>query len=65
MKIDESIGGADWREIIAERLAPLNIPMVMDYPFGHAKNMLTLPLGIEAELDADAGTLTYREPLCI
>jgi hypothetical protein len=26
--------------------------------------MLTLGLGIRAELDADAGTLTYTEPLC-
>ncbi len=64
-KIDETIGGADWREIIRERLVPLGLPMIMDYPFGHAKNMLTLPLGIEAELDAEAGTLSYTDPLCI
>lgn len=63
-KVDESIGGADWRGIIEERLSPLGIPMIMDYPFGHAKVMLTLGLGVSAELNADAGTLTYTESLC-
>ena len=62
--VDDSIGGADWREIVADRLRPLGRPLVLDFPFGHANNMLSLPLGIRAELDADAGTLTYLEPLC-
>jgi hypothetical protein len=26
--------------------------------------MLTLPLGLQSRLDADAGTLTYLEELC-
>lgn len=64
-KTDASIGGRPWREIVAERLAPLGIPCVIDYPFGHAKNMLTMPLGIAARLDASAGTLTYLEPCAV
>jgi len=28
------------------------------------KGMLTIPLGLMARLDADAGTLTFLEPLC-
>jgi len=64
-RVDEGIGGTSWRAIIEERLKPLGLPMVIDFPFGHAKNMLTLALGIQAELDAEAGTLTYTEPLCI
>lgn len=60
---DPSIGGRSWREIVKERLAPLGKPMVLDFPMGHAKNMLTLPLGLRARLDADAGTLTYLEEL--
>jgi muramoyltetrapeptide carboxypeptidase len=63
-KIEDGIGGRPWREIVRERLGSLGIPMIMDYPFGHGKNMLSLPLGIRAELDADAGTLTYLEGLC-
>ena len=60
-KVDEGIGGADWRGIVAGRLAPLGKPMVFDYPFGHAKAMLSLPLGLVAELDAETGTLTYDQ----
>lgn len=58
---DASIGGRPWRDIVTERIAPLGIPTVIDYPFGHRKEMLSLPLGVRARLDADAGTLTYLE----
>ena len=60
-KVDASIGGRPWKEIVRERVIPLGIPAVIDFPFGHVKNMLTMPLGIRARLDADAGTLTYLE----
>lgn len=50
---------ADWRSIVRERLEPLGAPMVFDYPFGHIDAMLTLPLGVEGTLDADAGILRY------
>jgi hypothetical protein len=30
--------------------------------FGHGACQLTIPLGVRAELDADAGTLTLAEP---
>ena len=63
-KVDKDIGDRPWKEIIIERLAPLGKPMVIGYPFGHMKNMLTIPLGVEARLDADDGTLTYLETLC-
>jgi muramoyltetrapeptide carboxypeptidase len=63
-KHDEGIGGKPWREIMRDRLAPLGVPTITDFPFGHCKNMLSLPLGIRARLDADAGTLTYLEALC-
>lgn len=52
-----------WQQIVSERLGGLGIPIITNYPFGHVDNMLTLPLGIEATLDADAGTLTYTSPL--
>lgn len=63
-KVDKAIGELSWQEIVRERLVPLGKPMMMNYPFGHAKAMLSLPLGIRAELDADSGTLNYTESLC-
>jgi muramoyltetrapeptide carboxypeptidase len=63
-KIDEGIGGKSWRDIVRDRLESLGKPLVTDFPLGHAKQMLTLPVGIRARLDADAGTLEYLEPLC-
>ena len=61
---DEGIGGKPWREIVKERIGPLGIPTILDFPFGHNKNMLSLPLGIRAKLNADDGTLSYLEKLC-
>jgi len=63
-KPDESIGGKPWMAIVEERLAPLKIPTIVNYPFGHAPNMLSLPLGVKSRLDADKGTLTYLESPC-
>jgi muramoyltetrapeptide carboxypeptidase len=45
-------------DTICERLAPLGVPMLSGMPFGHDVPQLTIPLGVPAELDADAGTLT-------
>jgi muramoyltetrapeptide carboxypeptidase len=63
-RTDKAIGGKPWREIVQERLAPLGIPTIIDFPCGHAPQMLSLPLGIHAKLNANEGTLTYLEPLC-
>lgn len=60
-RVDEGIGGLPWREIVRDRIADLGVPTVVDFPFGHAKRgMLSLPLGLRARLDADAGTLAYE-----
>lgn len=63
-RADASIGGKPWREIVTERLAPLGRPLIVNFPFGHAPAMLSLPLGIRARLDADAGSLSYLESAC-
>lgn len=60
-RIDKGIGGPPWREIVRERLGDLGIPVVMDFPFGHAPAMATLPLGVRARLDAEACTLVTLE----
>lgn len=58
---DEKIGTWPWREIVTDRIKPLGIPSVINYPFGHMKTMLSLPMGVAAKLDADAGRLELLE----
>lgn len=63
-RVEPTIGSRPWRQIVSERLLPLGIPTVVDYPFGHNGRPLSLPMGITAQLDAAAGTLTYMESMC-
>lgn len=50
------------RPMLADRLGGLGVPVVEDFGFGHREGALTVPFGVAAELDADAGTLTLDEP---
>lgn len=49
---------ADVRTLMTDRLAGLGVPVGWELGFGHTPGQATVPLGVEAELDADAGTLT-------
>jgi len=49
-------------EVFEERLGPLGVPILYQLPFGHGPQFATLPLGVLAELDADAGSLVISEP---
>lgn len=49
-------------ELLDELLGPLGIPAVANLPLGHGKDMVTLPLGARARLDAGAKTLEVLEP---
>ncbi|MEP6757403.1 MAG: LD-carboxypeptidase [Chthonomonadales bacterium] len=46
-----------WQNIIA----PLGIPTIVDFQFGHEPDPFTIPLGCMAELDATRGTLAVLE----
>ncbi|HTX60612.1 MAG TPA: LD-carboxypeptidase, partial [Verrucomicrobiae bacterium] len=48
-------------EVIAERLRSLHVPALTGAPFGHVPTQWILPVGLDAELDADAQTLTLLE----
>jgi muramoyltetrapeptide carboxypeptidase len=48
------------RDVVVDRLAPLGVPLVEEFGFGHCRGQLTVPLGAEVELDAYAATLTLR-----
>jgi muramoyltetrapeptide carboxypeptidase len=60
-------GAPNVREVCARILRPLGVPIVFGAPVGHTERpMLTLPLGIQARLDAEGeGTLEYLEPAVV
>jgi muramoyltetrapeptide carboxypeptidase len=53
---------AEVRAVLADRLGGLGVPVAWELGFGHCHGQSTVPLGRYAELDADAGTLTFPEP---
>jgi len=48
-------------EILHDRFGSLPIPAISGLSFGHIEQKLTLPIGIQATLDADAGTVSVNE----
>jgi muramoyltetrapeptide carboxypeptidase len=53
--------GADTHALLQRLSAPLGVPVLADLPFGHEPDNWTLPLGVRARLDADAGSLELLE----
>ncbi len=49
-------------EVLDRILGSLRIPVISGMTIGHTADQLTLPLGVMATLDADAGVLTIEEP---
>ncbi|AFY73443.1 putative MccF-like protein (microcin C7 resistance) [Synechococcus sp. PCC 7502] len=47
------------QEVWRDRLEDLNIPIVVDLPFGHDGTNVPLVIGAEAQLDGDTGLLSY------
>ena len=48
-------------EVVDNILGSLRVPVLSGMTIGHTNDQLTLPLGVEAVLDADAGTLEITE----
>lgn len=48
-------------EVIRQHIEPLRIPAFYGAMTGHIENKLSLPVGIPARMDADAGTLALLE----
>lgn len=59
--ITEVPDDADVAEVLADRLGTRGIPVVTGLPFGHVDDNWTLPLGVRARLDAEAGGLELIE----
>jgi muramoyltetrapeptide carboxypeptidase len=57
-----SDGALGFDEVLETYLLPLGIPVASGFPVGHIDDQWTLPLGVRARLDADAGELELLEP---
>ncbi len=53
---------AELSTLFEQRLAPLQVPIVQGFDFGHTASSVTVPLGVAATLDADAGSLMLSIP---
>jgi muramoyltetrapeptide carboxypeptidase len=57
-----SDGALGFDEVLSTYLVPLGIPVAYGFPVGHVETQWTLPLGVRARFDADAGELELLEP---
>lgn len=48
-------------EVFDDYFADLGVPVLQNFPAGHSSDNVTLPLGVEVELDADHRQLTILE----
>ncbi len=55
-------GSLTMEEMLAEHVAPLGIPAFSGSMIGHIDEQFTIPLGIDVEMDADAGSIRMLEP---
>jgi muramoyltetrapeptide carboxypeptidase len=49
-------------ESVESALAGLGVPRISGFPYGHIPRKATLPVGLQARLDADRGSLELMEP---
>ena len=68
------LAGCEWHEhtsaprsktledVLDDRLGGLGVPVLYGLPLGHGSSLATLPLGVEATVDADSLTLTIDAP---
>jgi len=55
-------GALGFDEVLSSYFEPLSIPVAYGFPVGHIEAQWTLPLGVRARLDADAGEVELLEP---
>jgi muramoyltetrapeptide carboxypeptidase len=55
-------GGFTLTDILQQHLGPLGVPAFQGAFIGHMPDQFTIPLGVQAQMDADTGTLQLLEP---
>jgi muramoyltetrapeptide carboxypeptidase len=57
----DGYGSLTLEEVLNDHIKPLGIPAWYGAMIGHIENKFTVPVGCEAEIDADAGTIRMLE----
>jgi muramoyltetrapeptide carboxypeptidase len=52
--------GGSFEEILRDVFASSSFPILTDFPSGHGREMLTLPMGVEARLDTESKSLEFE-----
>lgn len=59
---DKGIGGSrSLEDVLEEAAAAVKVPAITGIPLGHIDDQWSIPLGVDAELDADTRTLTVLQ----
>lgn len=53
--------GFTLEDVVREHTSELNIPIVINAPFGHGKTLFTFPIGVKAELNTENKSLKLLE----
>jgi muramoyltetrapeptide carboxypeptidase len=61
----EGFGSLTITDVLRDHLAPLGVPAWRGAMIGHIERQFTLPIGVEVEVDATAGTIKMLEPAVI
>jgi len=64
-KPGESYGSLTLEEVLDDHIKPLGIPAWYGSMIGHIENKFTIPVGINAEIDAGNGRIRLQEPAVI
>ncbi len=62
---EKGYGSLTLEEVLNDHIKPLGIPAWYGSMIGHIADKFTVPLGIEAEIDAASGRITLLEPAVI
>jgi muramoyltetrapeptide carboxypeptidase len=58
----KGFGSLTLEEVFDDHIKPLGIPAWYGSMIGHIENKFTIPLGVEAEINADTGKISLLEP---
>ena len=59
---DPPAGGQELQDILHDLLGEFDFPVLCNVDLGHTTDKLTLPIGVEEELDSETNTFRLTEP---